>query len=115
MRIKSFSDKVWEVLILTIGVFMTSILIYIIGFSVVKATETVEAKANEVTEDDYVYIICDVAGFSYDDKGTAIDCILPNGEIHTYYAVDTPLEMELVCLRTDDQDDYTSYKIVAIR
>lgn len=94
---------------------MTSILIYIIGFSVVKATETVEAKANEIIEEDYVYIICDVAGFSYDDKGTAIECEMPNGEVHTYYAVDTPLEMELVCLRTDDQDDFSSYEIVAIR
>lgn len=67
-------------------------------------------KAN--TRPSRTYIICDVET----NTDTEINAIMPNGEIHTYEAEDLPEEdISLVCFATENQDDYTSYEIVALR
>ena len=73
--------------------------------------ETTEIK----TETDYVYVICDVLA-NYDTNVTNLVCKMPNGEHHIYEIEDAPEgKIELVCFRTENQDDYTVYEVVAVR
>lgn len=74
----------------------------------------------EVTQENYVYVICDVME-SYEELQddiyiTNLVCNMPNGELHIYTIEDAPEgTVELVCLRTDNQDDYKSYEVVGVR
>jgi hypothetical protein len=71
------------------------------------------------TETNYTYVICDVVYYYGDSTediyATNLVCEMPNGELHTYTIEDAPEEAELVCFRTDNQDDYTTYEVVAVR
>ena len=84
-------------------------------------TRTVELKTETVeTEPHYIYVICDVVG-SYgecpeDIYATNLLCEMPDGTLHVYQIEDAPEgKVELVCFKTDNQDDYTTYEIVAVR
>lgn len=82
-------------------------------------TETIALETpTPITETQTVYIICDVIKCNYniDDYGNSeLYCQLPNGDIEIYTAMDVPEYIELVCLATENLDDHTSYRIVAIR
>lgn len=73
-----------------------------------------------ITETNYVYVICDVVD-SYEELKdeiytTNLVCDMPNGELHTYTIEDAPEgTIELVCFRTDNQDDYKAYEVVGVR
>lgn len=67
-------------------------------------------------ENNSVYIICDVIETYTDNNGTHVVCEMPDKDLLDCIVIDAPLgEIELVCFITDNQDDYTSYKIVALR
>ena len=73
-----------------------------------------ESTTIDETEQVY-YIICDVVN-TYTDNGTHVICEMPNGEQRDYEIIDAPLgDIELVCFATENQEDYTYYKIVALR
>ena len=57
------------------------------------------------------YVICDVAAV----HGNAIEAVMPNGEIDCYEVTDAPEECDTVCFKTRNQDNYTTYKVVALR
>lgn len=62
------------------------------------------------------YVICDVVETAETEFGeTHITCKMPNGELHVYRITDAPEEIELVVFRTNNQDDYSSYKVVTVR
>jgi hypothetical protein len=82
-------------------------------------TET-ESVVTETTQQDYIYIICDVTETNHD----TFTALMPNGELHIYNMIeDYPVDennnpcFTLVCFRVDkgNQDDYTMYEVVAIR
>ena len=75
-------------------------------------TEIHVDNAKNVTE--YVYPICDVVG-TYEDYPTELAIDMPDGSIHWFNIQDPPMEVELVCFQTLEQDDYKSYKIVGAR
>lgn len=81
-----------------------------------KETPT-EVKAEETIEHtETVYPICDVVDNYETETGTVLVCEMPNGELHEYKIEDAPEgKVELVCFRTDNQDDYTAYEVVAVR
>lgn len=94
----------------------------LITMSVNKETPTeikTEVSETEVTtETNYVYVICDVVDYYGDelcDYAINLVCKMPNGTLHTYVIEDPPAEAELVCFRTDNQDDYSNYEVVAVR
>lgn len=62
-----------------------------------------------------VYVICDVVETEESGDTTLLTCEMPNGELHTYEIEDAPEEMELVCFKTENQDDFTEYEIVGAR
>ena len=82
--------------------------------------ETTEPTIEQATEPNYVYVICDVVD-SYEDLQddiyvTNLVCEMQNGELHTYTTEDAPEGIvELVCFRTDNQDDYKTYEVVGVR
>lgn len=57
------------------------------------------------------YIIYDIA----DVNGDIISVEMMDGSIHEYYVEDIPESCELVVFKTVNQDDYTTYEIVALR
>lgn len=71
------------------------------------------------TETNYTYVICDVVYYYGDSTediyATNLVCEMPNGELHTYTIEDAPEEAELVCFRTNNQDNYETYEVVAVR
>ena len=76
-------------------------------------TEVTETEVE--TETDYVYVICDVVD-NYDTDITNLVCKMPNGKNHIYTIEDAPEgKIKLVCFRTENQDDYTVYEVVAVR
>ena len=76
--------------------------------------EAVEVKASEVESTEReVVMIYDV--LSFDMEAGRITVQMPNGEFHDYYADDIPDEISEVAFATNNQDDYTTYRIVAIR
>lgn len=92
-----------------------------IGFICANANETAKAETVETENktDNYVYIICDVVD-NYDEPNgiyaTNLVCKMPNGKLHKYTIEDAPEgKVELVCFRTDNQDDYEAYEVVAVR
>lgn len=62
-----------------------------------------------------VYVICDVVETEESGDTTLLTCEMPNGELHAYEIEDAPEEIELVCFKTNDQDDYSVYEIVGAR
>ena len=82
------------------------------------ACSTAKYIANTTETYEYEYVICDVKGTIIDTSSdiTRIQCEMPNGELHEYKIEDAPEgEIELVCFRTINQDDYTSYEVVSVR
>lgn len=81
------------------------------GCSGVKAADT-------KTETPDVYVICDVIK-NYDEVVDgefyhALEVVMPNGEIHKYYIQDPPeWNIDIVCFKTQNQDDYSVYEVVA--
>lgn len=79
------------------------------------------AKYIESTTENYTYPICDVVN-NYEetdengDRVTVLVCKMPNGELHEYTVTDAPEgKIEVVCFRTENQDDYNDYEVVGIR
>ena len=67
---------------------------------------------------DSVHVICEVVGRydAYEDGYTysGLICKMPNGEFKKYPIQDAPEgNVTLVCFETENQDDYSSYEIVA--
>lgn len=77
--------------------------------------EAVEVKASEAEPiEREIVMIYDV--LSFDMEAGRITVQMPNGEFHDYYADDLPEDgISEVALATNNQDDYTTYRIVAIR
>lgn len=72
--------------------------------------------APKVKEKTYVYPICNVLETYHTETGTILVCVMPNGELHAYEIEDAPEgKVELVCFKTDNQDDYTCYEVVGVR
>ena len=42
-------------------------------------------------------------------------CEMPNGELHKYGIIDAPEgKIDTVCFKTENQDDYSVYEVVAV-
>ena len=68
---------------------------------------------SEVAEDK-AYIICDIVSYEYDNGIMYTE--MPSGDIEIYYIPeDAPEEADEVCFFAKNQDDYTSYEVVALR
>lgn len=103
-----------------------------IGAKNVKANQPVEFPAVEIVEHktEPVYVICDVID-NYEDEipvydkygnlddyyvGTVLVCEMPNGELHQYGIQDAPEgDIDTVCFKTENQNDYSVYEVVACR
>lgn len=76
-----------------------------------KASEKAYASSS-----DPVYVICDVIGQSETDTYTTIFVEMPDGSEHVYAIDDAPEgKIMEVTFCTTNQDDYTSYEVVAVR
>lgn len=58
-----------------------------------------------------VYVICDVREIMGEDY--VIE--MPDGSLHIYAITDEPEQASEVCFATENQEDYTTYRIVAAR
>ena len=93
--------------------------IFISGIVFTCKPATQEVSANEavytaeIKETEYVYPDCNVIE-QYDKAGyTYLICEMPNGELHDYMIEDAPEgKIDIVCFRTNNQEDYNSYKVV---
>lgn len=112
-------------IVLIILVFVSQISFYlakaIIKFEEEQTVTTSEVYCLEIpNKTEYTYVICDVVYYygdtTEDIYATNLVCEMPNGELHTYTIEDAPEgNVELVCFRTDNQDDYEAYEIIAVR
>lgn len=64
---------------------------------------------------EYVYPICDVITTYGKDYPTKLGVGMPDGSIHDFDIEDPPKEVELVCFKTSNQDNYKSYEVVGVR
>lgn len=70
------------------------------------------------TDDEMVYMICDVYDVTYNGATIEINIILPNGELLTRQMReddDLPEDFSEVVIQTPDLDKYSTYKIVGMR
>lgn len=80
-----------------------------------------EVTAEEYIWDSNTYLICDVVDSEWEigRAGTETEILsvaMPNGEIHTFRVSDAPEGVITeVALKTSNQDDYSSYEVVAVR
>lgn len=81
--------------------------------------ETEEIEETETIKNP-VYVICDVTE-NYDTEVdeqtlTVLVCEMPNGELHQYGIIDAPDgDITVVCFKTENQDDYSVYEVVACK
>ena len=71
--------------------------------------------------EDTTYIICDVVNTSWElgitgTEYSTLSVVMPNGEIHDYKISDPPEgKINEICFKATNQDDYATYKVVAVR
>lgn len=70
------------------------------------------------SDDNYVYVICDVYDVVSNGQTVEIDIVLPNGQLLTRQMSidsDLPEGFREVVIQTSNLDDYSTYKIVGMR
>jgi len=73
------------------------------------------------TPKETVYVIVDIIIYAYnaDFNGTTeLYCEMPNGDIEVFAITDAPEpqpKCKIACLSTTDLEDYSTYKVVAVR
>ena len=98
-----FSMLFWS-LFLMVGIVFTPII-----------EQNIERKQSNI-EVNEAHVICDVVEYYDAEENTVLVCEMPNGELHEYYIEDAPEgDIDIVCLRTENQNDYTMYEVVAVR
>lgn len=106
------------VLLLVAGIIGGSLLFT--GIAKAKAIEETEEIEETETIKNPVYVICDVTE-NYDTEVdgqtlTVLVCEMPNGELHIYGIEDAPDgDITVVCFKTENQDDYSVYEVVACK
>lgn len=88
-----------------------------------KGNEVVNTYANteiqNKTPTETTYIIVDIFNYVYnaDLEGTTeLYCEMPNGDFEIYTITDAPeKKCTIACLATENLEDYTTYKVVAVR
>lgn len=82
----------------------------------VNAETYTEVYTEAYTENNTVYVLCDVVENYNVDDITVLVCEMPTGELHEYCILDAPEgDLEIACLKTENQDDYTMYEVIAVR
>lgn len=88
------------------------VIMYTITFSIIFIQWELEMHKPK----DYTYPICSVVETYNTENETILVCEMPNGELHEYKIEDAPEgKIELVCFKTTNQDNYTSYEVVSVR